>query len=548
MRILVVDDDEAGRLMLEALLSGHGHDVVTAHDGVEALEVAQEAPFDLVVTDILMPRMDGYQLCREWKKDEALRHAPFVFYTATYTDQADERFALGLGADHFLRKPMEPDEFVGRIEDFLEKVRNGTVTSREAPHTGEVAVLKEYNERLVHKLEEKLVDLEQANTALNAAFEALGEQMEAKSRVVDSLTADIAEREHAELELREANDMLETIISASPLAIVVRDTDEIVRVWNVAAERMFRWTAEEVIGKPYPLVPEDEMDELELFEHAISKGEHLAGVETVRQRKDGSRVHVAVSAARLGDAGADRGGIVAVIADISERRRLEQLKTEFVSMVSHELRTPLTAIIGYGDLIAGSDEMDNQTARTLVERIRTQGSQLRVLVEDLLNVLQMKAGAVELDLRLVNIGDFVADQAGSVIMGDKHGLVLDVGPDLPEITVDPDLLGLALRNVVGNAVKYSPDGGEVRVTARAANGRITIAVTDHGVGITPEDIPFVFELFTQADMSTTRQFGGLGMGLYLTRTVVEAHGGSITLTSEVGQGSTFTIELPARLA
>jgi len=165
MRILSVDDQTENLYMLEALLRGHGHAVDSASNGLDALHLAERGVYDLVISDILMPRMDGFQLCREMKKDDRLRQVPFIFYTATYTDPRDASFALSLGADRFLVKPLEPEAFIKEIEDVVwRKVPESSSPVLEPED--EQIYLKEYNARLISKLEKKMLDLEAANRLL----------------------------------------------------------------------------------------------------------------------------------------------------------------------------------------------------------------------------------------------------------------------------------------------------------------------------------------------------------------------------------------------
>jgi signal transduction histidine kinase len=167
MKILSVDDNAENLYMLAALLRGYGHEVDAANNGATALQLAERGVHDLIISDILMPRMDGFQLCRELKKDERLRHIPFIFYTATYTDPRDAAFALSLGADRFLVKPLEPDTLMKAVEEVVAQKAQGLPAA--APHEmpeDESVFLKEYNTRLIAKLEKKMLDLEAANRAL----------------------------------------------------------------------------------------------------------------------------------------------------------------------------------------------------------------------------------------------------------------------------------------------------------------------------------------------------------------------------------------------
>jgi CheY-like chemotaxis protein len=167
MKILSVDDKSENLYMLEALLRGYGHQVDSASDGRRALQLAGSNHYDLIISDILMPKMDGFQLCRELKKDPRLREIPFIFYTATYTDPRDAAFALSLGADRFLIKPLEPEEFVKTIQEVVEQKAKGAPRAEiETSSEDEAIYLKEYNARLITKLEKKMLDLEAANRVL----------------------------------------------------------------------------------------------------------------------------------------------------------------------------------------------------------------------------------------------------------------------------------------------------------------------------------------------------------------------------------------------
>ena len=195
MKILSVDDKAENLYMLEALLRGHGHEVDSASNGLDALRLAERGGYDLIVSDILMPRMDGFQLCRELQKDARLRQIPLIFYTATYTDPKDAAFALSLGAVRFLTKPLEPEKFLAVVAEVAGENRP-VVPPPEIPVTGpeeESIYLKEYNARLIAKLEKKMLDLEVANKALR-------EDIKERERAA-------RDRERLEAQLRRAQKM-----------------------------------------------------------------------------------------------------------------------------------------------------------------------------------------------------------------------------------------------------------------------------------------------------------------------------------------------------
>ena len=166
-KILIVDDNEQNLYMLHVLLQASGYQIETAANGQEALDKARVTPPDMIISDILMPVMDGFTLCRKWKKDDMLKSIPFVFYTATYTDSRDEEFALRLGAERFIRKPMEPEVFVGMLREVTEQHKAGQLVAKREAVAEEAVYLKLYNETLIRKLEGKMEQLEQVNQSLD---------------------------------------------------------------------------------------------------------------------------------------------------------------------------------------------------------------------------------------------------------------------------------------------------------------------------------------------------------------------------------------------
>lgn len=545
MRVLVVDDDDAGRYLLSTLMRARGHDVLEAANGEEALRQARATAVDVVITDILMPRMDGYQLCREWKADPELSKAPLIFYSATYTDPADMHFADGLGADAFIVKPLEPDRLADRIEEVVRDHAAKGVQAREPSITEENEVLREYNERLVSKLEQKIVELNRANADITRALEVLSDEVEVKKTLIEQLTRDVEVRERAQRDLSATAEMLGAMISSAPVAVVAVDLDWTVRVWNPAAERLFGWAEGEALGRPYPPYAQDPAG----FEHVY--GSMLAGSVPsmegtfTRTRKDGTTVEVAGYASALHGQDGAVTGIVTLFTDVSEQRHIEDVKAHFLSIVGHELRTPLTAIIGYADVLDQIDAAsDPGRVHQVIDEIRAQGGRMRALVEDLLEVGQIQTEPMRLDLGPLDLAGLLRDVVSEVPADGTHVVVLETEKDLPPLTADAVRMRTVFAHLVANAVKYSPRGGDVRIGVRRDGDSVRVDVADHGVGIDPSDADHVFGSFTQADMSDRRSFGGIGLGLFLARQIVEAHRGRISVASTPGEGSTFTVVLP----
>ena len=191
MKILVVDDDQGNLCLLEIMLKRSGYQVASAVNGAEALGKLRAAGFDLIIADILMPVMDGFQLCREVKGDDELKDIPFVFYTATYTDEKDEELALKVGADKFIVKPLEPHRFISIIQDVITDVEEGKIGRKKPVLEEEKEVLKLYNERLVKKLEKKMLDLKREISERKRAEEELTKYRDHLERLVEERTADL---------------------------------------------------------------------------------------------------------------------------------------------------------------------------------------------------------------------------------------------------------------------------------------------------------------------------------------------------------------------
>ena len=174
MKILIVDDIEENLYLLEVLLKGSGYEVVTAEDGVEALQKIKKETIGMIISDILMPRMDGFQLCRECKKDDSLKKIPFIFYTATYTDKKDEDFALNLGAEKFIVKPQKPEEFLRILKEVIKEHKKGVLIAPKEPMKEEEEIFFErYSKRLIQKLEKKMLDLEKSEKHVKRLFSVL---------------------------------------------------------------------------------------------------------------------------------------------------------------------------------------------------------------------------------------------------------------------------------------------------------------------------------------------------------------------------------------
>jgi diguanylate cyclase (GGDEF)-like protein/PAS domain S-box-containing protein len=298
--VLIVDDHAPNLVLLRSMLEFHGYRVDEAGDGAEALLKARQAPPRLVVSDLLMPVMDGYTLLRQWKADARLKAIPFIVYTATYTGPKDRRLALDLGAEAFILKPSGHEAFMAQIDEVLARERRGELAPSLEPRIEEKVLLKEYSETLIRKLEEKAFELERANRALQE---------------------DIGRREQAEAELAR----IAAIVENSNDAIISRGLDGRIQSWNAAAERMYGYRAAEAIGQPIGLiVPPERRDRLQPLIERVIAGETDATSESILVRKDGARVESSVTFSAVRNRAGEVVALSTIHRDITERKRLER--------------------------------------------------------------------------------------------------------------------------------------------------------------------------------------------------------------------------------
>jgi len=241
-------------------------------------------------------------------------------------------------------------------------------------------------------------------------------------------------------------------------------------------------------------------------------------------------------------------GRLYVLRDITREREVDRMKTEFVSLVSHELRTPLTSIKGFADLILDGDAGDiSGEQREYLDIIKQNADRLVALINELLDISRIESGRIRLNrqpLALTPVIESVADSLRHQIQQRKQSLVVQVDPDLPVILADRDRVTQVITNFLSNAHKYTPEGGAIRIAAEPENRFVRVSVSDTGIGISPDDQKKLFTKFYRVDSSLTRSIGGTGLGLAIAKSIVELHGGSVSVTSQLGVGSTFSFTLP----
>jgi PAS domain S-box-containing protein len=366
-----------------------------------------------------------------------------------------------------------------------------------------------------------------------------------------------------------AESFLGSIVESAEDAIIGKNLNGTVVSWNPAAERLYGYTAAEIIGEPVTiLIPPDHPNEEQRILERIRRGERIEHYETTRLRKDGSLVEVAQTLSPVKDTLGRVIGVSNITRDITEQKQLERrerdalrqaqeakrqaedasrAKDEFLATISHELRTPMTAILGGSHMLLDGN-LDPERHRKAVETIDRNARSQAQLIEDLLDISRIVSGKLRIQFKSVELAtiitasvDALQPPAQSKNIRIETVLSSNSGP----ILGDAERLQQVTWNLLSNAIKFTPRGGLVRIALHAIQSHIELRVSDNGVGIKPEFLSHIFEIFSQADSSTTRKRGGLGMGLAIVKSLVELHGGVVSAASaEENQGSMFTIQLP----
>lgn len=357
---------------------------------------------------------------------------------------------------------------------------------------------------------------------------------------------------------------LAAIVESSDDAIVSKTLDGIIRTWNSSAQRIFGYTREEAIGQPITmLLPPDRLDEEAQIIARLRRGERVDHFETVRRTRDGRLIDVSVTISPVRDPDGVIVGASKIARDITMQKRVEQellaakeaaeaagrAKDRFLNVLSHELRTPLTPVLASLSFLEERSDLSHDLRVELTMMRRNVETQAR-LVDDLLDLARISRGKIELSAEILDANAAVANAAHMArAEAEYRSIHLSVVNEATNYHVRADAARLqqVLLNLLSNAMKFTPAGGSVVMrTSNPSPELIRLEVIDTGVGIEPEILPRLFTAFEQGERTVTRQFGGLGLGLWLSRSLVETHGGKIWASSPgKDKGATMTVELPA---
>ena len=518
-RILAVDDNSESITIMEELL-GEAYDLKTATTGEEALQIALDFLPDIILLDIMMPGMDGYEVCRRLRGHSAIRHTNIIMVSAKVTPQ--ERLkGYDVGADDYITKPFEDKELIAKVRIYL------ALSCRLRETSGTLFDVKQ--------------DLRGKNEALEKAIGEVESRVEKRTRKLSKenklLEKEIIDRKQVENALRNSEANLRKVITASPEGIIVLDKNRIIRFANPAVESLFGHKSEELLGEAFqfPTVL-NETTEIEII------------------RKTGEIVIAEMGAVEIN--WERQSAYLVSLHNITERKKAEEkikeameTKSKFVSMASHELRTPLTAIKEAIRLVAQEKTGTlNEEQKEFLSIARRNVDRLTRLINDVLDFQKLEAGRTGLNVQENDINEIVKDVYDTMVPAVKRtgvDFLLKLKNSLPKIKFDGDKVAQVITNMVSNATKFT-EKGNITITTSKAENVIQVSVSDTGCGIRKEDLPRVFQEFEQLDQGGDRKIGGTGLGLAISKAIIERHRGKICVESEYAKGTTFHFVLPIK--
>jgi PAS domain S-box-containing protein len=512
--ILLVDDKPARLLTYEAILSGLEVNCVRAHSGSEALEKLLAQEFAVILLDVQMPDIDGFEVARLVRQHPRLERMPIIFVTGINVGQLDVLRGYEVGAIDYIAVPVVPEILRSKVAVLIE-------------------------------LYQRRAELQRLNIELALA----------RSKLVDELSRDTADHRRTEAALRDSERVFKALVENATVGVARNSLDGKFLYVNPGFCQMLGYSAAELEQMTWQQIthPEDIDADMEQALRVISGEAPGYTMEKRYIRKDGSTVWVSLHGSIVKDDEDRPVTAMAIVIDVSERRLADEKlrsadrrKDEFLAMLAHELRNPVAPILSVAEALthmAGRDERQ----QALVGIVQRQASHLSRLLDDLLDVARITQGRIELRREVVSLNDCLVAAIESIDpLIRARQQVLRIDQDQP-LFLDADRVRIAqcIGNLLSNAAKYSEPGKEIFVRAWRDGDQAVLTVRDDGLGIAPDLLPRVFDLFAQGERALDRSQGGLGIGLTVTRKLIQMHGGDIVAASDgPGRGATFTMRLP----
>jgi PAS domain S-box-containing protein len=345
-------------------------------------------------------------------------------------------------------------------------------------------------------------------------------------------------------QVEEHSARLAAIVTSSDDAIISKTLESVITTWNDGAERLFGYTADEMIGETiYKLIPDDRQEEEPMILSRLKSGERIEHFETQRQTKDGRLIDVSLTISPIKNNQGQIIGLSKIARDISERKKDEIRKNDFIGMVSHELKTPLTSLSAILQLLQNKlKKSEDPFVNEGLRRANVQAKKMSTMINGFLNISRLESGKIQIDKQAFIIGDLIREVISETnLTGPSHSIELE-HCDKVVVQADQEKIGSVLTNLLGNAVKYSPKGSAIRISCKQLDQAVQVSISDEGLGIRPEDRDHIFDRYHRVE--NNRNISGFGIGLYLSAEIIQRHGGQIWVESQNGIGSTFHFTLP----
>ena len=366
-------------------------------------------------------------------------------------------------------------------------------------------------------------------------------------RFFSTIARDISSQKRTEAELRTAKEYAETLILSSGDMIISADADRNIIEFNPAAERTFGYRKAEVLGQKVALLYAD-ADRTESIRDILRREGRYMG-EVLNRRKDGSAFPSFLSASVIRDPNGKALGVMGISRDITDRKKLERQRADFVAMLTHDIKNPLAAILGYVELLM-EEEVGRHTKEEedFLQRLKDNALTINALVGNYLDLARVEAGQLTLHKTVQKVEEIlqhVVEQHSGVARRRQIVVTVQIASNLPAVVSDESALERVFTNLLRNALKFTPETGrvEIRAMRHPTENSLVVEIRDTGPGVAPEDIPFLFERYRRTKL--TRHQEGTGLGLFIVKTFVEAHGGYVEVEGNLGRGACFRVALPA---
>jgi signal transduction histidine kinase len=530
-RILVIDDQRIPRLTVGATLTEAGHEVVAEAEGMAGIDRARRWAPDVIVLDVHMPDMDGFEVVERLKQDPDTAPIPVIFLTATApTDDLVVR-GLDLGAYDFLSKGCSKAELLARVG----------VMARIKRSNDELSAIARIADTLIRTLDPQDLSylfIEQAREVFRSDAGIMVVAAQAEFPITQAATGlDPSDPLFGSL----AGALLERLSAGEEASVI-----SLAEITGPAGALMRRSELRSAVA-----VRLDHVERAPSLFAVLSKR-----ADGFRRESDAPLLQLLARQAVIAFDNAllharTREQARALAQQASELERAMSERSRFFASMSHELRTPINAVIGYSELLAeGTYGAMEPTHRRVVDKVIRSANHLLELINDILDISKIEAGKLEFYFEPTNLTTLVADTLTSVeLQAQEKEIGLEVvAPDEVRVVTDPARVRQVVLNLLSNAVKFTDEGGVTVTIVPPEHGApgewVEIRVTDTGPGISPEDQQRIFEEFEQAETGASR--GGTGLGLAISRKLTQLLGGTLAVRSEVGAGSTFTFTLPVR--